>query len=82
MQIRTISRGFDEGERGTDVPAKGPPRYANAAKTSTRKPNLDSHTFALAGAPPEPPTSSDPNPPVVVYPAELEPTPDSGSFVR
>lgn len=58
--------------------------YANAANTSIRRPNLDSHTFELAGPAPVPLEelkSSEPNPPVVVYPAELEPTPDSGSLV-
>jgi hypothetical protein len=62
-------------------PATGPPRYANAAKTSTLNPNLDSQTFELAGAALGASNPSDPNPPEeAVY--WLGPAPDSGSFVR
>ena len=69
--------------RSIPLPAKGPPRYANAANTSTLKPNLDSQTLALAGpAAVAPPNPSEPNPPVELYCAELEPMPDSVSFER
>lgn len=55
--------------------------YANAAKTSTLNPNLDSQTFALAGAAPGASKPFDPNPPEeAVY--WLGPGPDSGSLVR
>lgn len=65
------------------LPANGPPRYANAASTSTLRPSLDSQTLALAEPVAlGPPNPSEPNPPVELYCAELEPMPDSASFER